>query len=109
MKIPRDKYLNQLIHSCGNGLIKVITGMRRCGKSYLLFTLFKNYLLEQGVKEDHIIGVNLENRLNKNLRDPDTLLQYIDSHITTEGQYYVMLDECKIFIERCYHRVSWTW
>lgn len=99
MKIPRDKYLNQLIHSCGNGLIKVITGMRRCGKSYLLFTLFKNYLLEQGVKEDHIIGVNLENRLNKNLRDPDTLLQYIDSHITTEGQYYVMLDEVQVVSE----------
>lgn len=70
MEIRRDKYLDLLIHSCGNGLIKVITGMRRCGKSYLLFTLFKNYLIKQGVKEDHIIGVNLENRLNKSLRDP---------------------------------------
>lgn len=99
MKIPRDKYLNQLIHSCGNGLIKVITGMRRCGKSYLLFTLFKNYLIEQGVKEDHIIGVNLENRLNKDLRDPDTLLQYIDNHITTDGRYYVMLDEVQMVSE----------
>ncbi len=54
--------------------------MRRCGKSYLLFTLFKNYLIEQGVKEDHIIGVNLENRLNKSLRDPDALLQYISNY-----------------------------
>lgn len=75
MEIRRDKYLDLLIHSCGNGLIKVITGMRRCGKSYLLFTLFKNYLIKQGVKEDHIIGVNLENRLNKSLRAPDALLQ----------------------------------
>ena len=75
MEIRRDKYLDLLIHSCGNRLIKVITGMRRCGKSYLLFTLFKNYLIKQGVKEDHIIGVNLENRLNKSLRDPDALLQ----------------------------------
>ncbi len=74
MEIRRDKYLDLLIHSCGNRLIKVITGMRRCGKSYLLFTLFKNYLIKQGVKEDHIIGVNLENRLNKSLRDPDALL-----------------------------------
>lgn len=99
MDISRDKYLNQLIHSCGNGLIKVITGMRRCGKSYLLFKLFKNYLLEHGVKEDHIIGVNLENRLNKSLRDPDALLQYINSRLSSDGHYYVMLDEVQIVSE----------
>lgn len=99
MDISRDKYLNQLIHSCGNGLIKVITGMRRCGKSYLLFTLFKNYLLEHGVKEEHIIGVNLENRLNKSLRDPDALLQYINSRLSSDGHYYVMLDEVQIVSE----------
>jgi len=80
-------------------LIKVITGMRRCGKSYLLFTLFKNYLIKQGVKEDHIIGVNLENRLNKSLRDPDALLQYIDSRLASDGQYYVMLDEVQMVSE----------
>ncbi len=80
-------------------MIKVITGMRRCGKSYLLFTLFKNYLIKQGVKEDHIIGVNLENRLNKSLRDPDALLQYIDSRISSDGQYYVMLDEVQMVSE----------
>lgn len=73
--------------------------MRRCGKSYLLFTLFKNYLIKQGVKEDHIIGVNLENRLNKSLRDPDVLLQYIDSCLSSDGQYYVMLDEVQMVSE----------
>lgn len=99
MEIRRDKYLDLLIDSCGNGLIKVITGMRRCGKSYLLFTLFKNYLIKQGVKEDHIIGVNLENRLNKSLRDPDALLQYIDSRLSSDGQYYVMLDEVQMVSE----------
>lgn len=99
MEIRRDKYLDLLIHSYGNGLIKVITGMRRCGKSYLLFTLFKNYLIKQGVKEDHIIGVNLENRLNKSLRDPDALLQYIDSRLSSDGQYYVMLDEVQMVSE----------
>lgn len=99
MEIRRDKYLDRLIHSCGNGLIKVITGMRRCGKSYLLFTIFKNYLIKQGVKEDHIIGVNLENRLNKSLRDPDALLQYIDSRLSSDGQYYVMLDEVQMVSE----------
>lgn len=80
-------------------MIKVITGMRRCGKSYLLFTLFKNYLIKQGVKEDHIIGVNLENRLNKSLTDPDALLQYIDSRLASDGQYYVMLDEVQMVSE----------
>ena len=99
MEIRRDKYLDLLIHSCGNRLIKVITGMRRCGKSYLLFTLFKNYLIKQGVKEDHIIGVNLENRLNKSLRDPDALLQYIDSRLSSDSQYYVMLDEVQMVSE----------
>ena len=73
--------------------------MRRCGKSYLLFTLFKNHLIKQGVKEDHIIGVNLENRLNKSLRDPDALLQYIDSRLSSDGQYYVMLDEVQMVSE----------
>lgn len=73
--------------------------MRRSGKSYLLFTLFKNYLIKQGVKEDHIIGVNLENRLNKSLRDPDALLQYIDRRLSSDGQYYVMLDEIQMVSE----------
>ena len=97
--IERKKYLDELISLRNNGMIKIITGMRRCGKSYLLFTLFKNYLIKQGVKEDHIIGVNLENRLNKSLRDPDALLQYIDSRLASDGQYYVMLDEVQMVSE----------
>ena len=99
MEIKRDRYLQQLIESRQDGFIKVVTGIRRCGKSYLLFTLFKNYLIKQGVKEDHIIGVNLENRLNKSLRDPDALLQYIDSRLSSDGQYYVMLDEVQMVSE----------
>lgn len=93
MEIKRDKYLNQLIGSKHNGLIKVITGIRRCGKSYLLFTLFAKHLKEVGAQEDHIIKVDLEDRRNKNLRDPDELLVYIDSKITDKEMYYVLLDE----------------
>ncbi|MDO4159102.1 MAG: ATP-binding protein [Prevotellaceae bacterium] len=79
--------------------MKMITGMRRCCKLYLLFTLFKKYLFEQWVKEDHTIGVNLENRLNKSLRNPDALLQYIHGHLSSDGQYYVMLDEVQMVSE----------
>ena len=62
MQIKREKYLQELINACGNRMIKVITGMRRCGKSYLLFTIFHDYLLENGTPEDHIVMVDLENR-----------------------------------------------
>lgn len=93
MIIQRDKYLNQLISSRHNGLIKIITGLRRCGKSYLLFNLFKNYLLSSGVSESHIIQVDLEDRRNKELRDPDALLSHIDSKITDSEMHYILLDE----------------
>ena len=99
MQINRDKYLQQLVHACGNQMIKVITGLRRCGKSYLLFTLFHNYLLEKGVDSSHLIEVDLEDRLNKTLRNPDTLLEYIYSRITDDGHYYVMLDEVQMVSE----------
>ena len=75
MQINRDLYLNKLVHAIGNQMIKVVTGMRRCGKSYLLFTIFHNYLMEHNVDESHIIEVDLENRLNKGLRNPDALLE----------------------------------
>ena len=74
-------------------MIKVVTGIRRCGKSYLLFNLFGDYLKAQGVDDDHIIKVDLEDRRNKKLRNPDALLEYIDARITKEGMHYVMLDE----------------
>lgn len=93
MEIKRDIYLKKLSESKHNGLIKIITGMRRCGKSYLLFTLFYNYLIERGVDDSHIIRVDLEDRRNKALRDPDVLLKYIDSKMLDNQMYYILLDE----------------
>jgi len=93
MKVKRDTYLNKLIAAKNNGMIKVVTGIRRCGKSYLLFRLFYDYLIAQGVKDDHIIKVDLEDRRNKKLRDPDALLEYIDGRMKDTGMYYIMLDE----------------
>ena len=82
-----------------NGMIKIITGVRRCGKSYLLFELFKQSLLESGVNEEHIIQVDLENRRSKRLRNPDILLDYIDSCMTDNGMYYILLDEIQLVSE----------
>lgn len=93
MIIRRDYYLKQLIDGRHNGLIKIVTGLRRSGKSYLLFHLFDDYLREQGVSEDHIIKVDLEDRRNIALRDPDALLAYIDSKMVDKGMYYILLDE----------------
>ncbi len=93
MEIKRDIYLKRLIAAKHNGLIKVITGIRRCGKSYLLFNLFHDHLRKEGVKESHIIKVNLEDRRNLALRDPDALLAYIDSKIRDDGMHYILLDE----------------
>ena len=93
MIIKRDSYLNQLIAGRHNGLIKIITGLRRSGKSYLLFKLFAQYLEEQGVSQDHIIKIDLEDRRNAELRNPDTLLAHIDSKITDDKMYYILLDE----------------
>lgn len=99
MDIKRDKYLNDLINRMHNGMIKVVTGIRRCGKSYLLFNIFKNYLLEHGVVSSHIITIELDQRKNKKYRDPDTILDYIESLIEDDGQYYVMLDEVQMLQE----------
>lgn len=93
MVIKRDIHLKKLIDSKHNGMIKVVTGIRRCGKSYLLFNLFCQHLKEVGVADDHIIKVDLEDRRNKEFRDPDTLLRYIDSHMTDQQMYYILLDE----------------
>lgn len=96
MTIKRDKYLNDLRNRMHNGMIKVVTGIRRCGKSYLIFHIFKDYLLEQGIDEQHIISIELDQRKNKKYRDPDAILDYIESCITDDGQYYVLLDEVQL-------------
>lgn len=93
MEFSRNAYLNTLISHRHNRLIKVVTGLRRCGKSYLLFTLFYGFLKSEGVDDDHIIRIDLENRRNKALRNPDTLLQYIDDRMVDDGMYYILLDE----------------
>lgn len=93
MVIKRDKYLNQLIRSQHNGLIKIITGLRRSGKSYLLFNLFKEHLLSNDVPDSHIIQVDLEDRRNKELHNPDALITYIDSKVKDKNMYYILLDE----------------
>ena len=87
MNINRDIYLKRLVDSRHNRMIKVVTGVRRCGKSYLLFRLFTEWLKAEGVADDHIITVNLEDRRNKSLRDPDNLLEYIDGRMTDKGMY----------------------
>ena len=99
MDIKRDKYLNDLINRMHNGMIKVVTGIRRCGKSYLLFNIFKDYLLEHGVAASHIITIELDQRKNKKYRDPDTILDYIESLIEDDEQYYIMLDEVQMLQE----------
>ena len=97
MIIPREKYLQQLIAAKGNGMVKIVTGIRRSGKSFLLMTLFHRHLIEQGVQENHIIEISLDNRKNKRLRDPDMLLDYIDSRVQTDGRiHYVILDEVQL-------------
>ncbi len=99
MEIRRDIHLRRLIASQHNGLIKVVTGIRRCGKSYLLRVLFKNYLIENGVKENHIIELDLENRRNKKYRDPDALIEYIDELMIDSDMYYILLDEIQLVDE----------
>jgi predicted AAA+ superfamily ATPase len=99
MEIKRDRYLNLLISKKHNGLIKVITGMRRCGKSYLLFNLFKDYLLSEGIDESHIIEIAFDAYENKQFRDPDVLYPYLKEQIKDDGMYYVLLDEVQLLGE----------
>lgn len=99
MEINRGNYLDKLIRKKKNGLIKVITGVRRCGKSYLLFHLFHKHLLDSGVPENHIIEVALDDRSNKALRDPDALLRFIKENIRDKEDYYIILDEVQYLNE----------
>ena len=93
LEIKRGLYLNKLIKRECNGLVKVITGIRRCGKSYLLFNLYHDYLIEKGIKEDHIIEIALDDIANDELREPKRLYNYIKDKIKDSKQYYLFLDE----------------
>lgn len=99
MEIKRNIYLDKLIRKKKNGLIKVVTGVRRCGKSYLLFHLFHDHLVNSGVPEDHIIEVALDDRSNKELRDPDIMLQFIKKNLRDKEDYYIVLDEVQYLDE----------
>ena len=92
-EIKRDKYLNKIINKRENGLIKVVTGIRRCGKSYLLDPIYKNYLIDSGVREDHIIKLDLDERKNSIYLNPDKLDEYVRSLIIDNNMYYLILDE----------------
>lgn len=96
MEIKRDYYLNKLIMKRHNGLIKVITGIRRCGKSYLLFSLFKNYLLENGIDEHHIIEISFDSYENKKFRVPDVMYPFVKEKLVDENMYYILLDEVQL-------------
>lgn len=99
MEFSRKKYLDKLIAHKHNHQIKVVTGIRRCGKSFLLFNLFYNHLLQSGVDASHIIRIDLEDRRQKALRDPDVLLAHIDGQMTDSQMYYIMLDEVQLVNE----------
>lgn len=99
MEFNRKNFLDKLIAKKHNGLIKVVTGIRRCGKSYLLFTLFKNYLLSQGVAEDHIIELPFDSYENKKYRDPEVFYPYVKDKIIDGEMYYILLDEVQLLGE----------
>lgn len=96
MEIKRDRYLSRLISRERNGMTKVITGMRRCGKSYLLFNLFRDHLLNSGVKDDHIICISLDSLENEPLLDADKLYSAIKDSMKDDDQYYILLDEIQL-------------
>ena len=99
MEIRRERYLERLIAHKGNGRVKIVTGIRRCGKSYLLFQLFKRHLIETGVKLNHIIEIQLEDRSNKELRNPDACLAFIKKQIKDQKPYYLLIDEVQLMDE----------
>lgn len=96
MEIQRDKYLKDLIDRMHNGMIKVVTGIRRSGKSYLIFRIFRDYLIRSGVDESHIIAIELDQRKNRAYRDPDAILDRIESLMEDPDDYYILLDEVQM-------------
>ena len=99
MEIKRDFYLNKLIQHKKNGMVKIVTGVRRCGKSYMLFKLFRDHLLSVGVKADHIISIALDDFGNRKLQNPDELYNYVKSKILDNEDYYILLDEIQLVPE----------
>lgn len=93
MIVNRDIYIDQLVRSKGNGLIKIVTGIRRSGKSFLLKKLFRQRLLDDGVQDDHIIIIDMESRKNKTFKDPDYLLDWVDNAMKDDSTYYIIIDE----------------
>lgn len=93
MIVNRSKYIDQLVRSKGNGLIKIVTGLRRSGKSFLLKKLFRQHLLDEGVAEDHIMIIDMESRKNKNFKDPDFLLDWVEKEMKDDSIYYIIIDE----------------
>ena len=96
--IKRDEYLNRLISKKENGLIKIITGIRRCGKSYLLFELYKGYLNSLGINDSHIIQIPLDKKGYEDFRNPDRLYEYVLQNINETEKFYIFIDE----IQLCY-------
>ena len=95
----RDRYLQKLVRKMHNGMVKVVTGLRRSGKTYLLFTLFYDYLLKNGVQEDHVIHIALDDFANREFRNPDALYRYVKSRIADDKMYYILLDEVQMVSE----------
>ena len=96
MEIKRDYYLEQLISKMNNGLVKVVTGMRRCGKSYLLFNIFKEYLSSKGIDKNHIIEISFDTFESKKFCDPNVLYPHLKESIKDEKMYYILLDEVQL-------------
>lgn len=96
MEIVRDRYLNKLLERKENGLVKVVTGIRRCGKSYLLFHLYRNKLLSMGVAKDHIIALALDDIANIEYREAIKLYNYVKDNIKDDEMHYVFLDEIQM-------------
>ena len=97
MEFQRDKYLQKLIHGKENNLVKIVTGIRRCGKSYLLFNLFKRHLLESGVPDTNIISLTLDDWDNQEYRDPNHLMQHVNQRLKeTEGRCFILIDEVQL-------------
>ena len=99
MYIQRDRYLQKLIDRMHNGLIKVVTGIRRSGKSFLLLNLFRQYLRHSGIPDDHIIVMEFDRRENRRYREPDMLMEYLSSKVSGDGNFYILLDEVQMLQE----------